>query len=121
MRAAGEDRPSGRAAPPGAAARARGGRRVEPVETKLAKTTRGATLILLYLYAELLAELPPQDTDFEEQDDAFAPGREKASPIAKVEATLASGSRARRRALLDRTASRGPYSRRWRRTRVRPG
>ncbi len=29
---------------------------------------------------------PPQDTEFEEQDDAFAPGREKASPVAKVEA-----------------------------------
>jgi hypothetical protein len=29
---------------------------------------------------------PSQDTEFEEQDDAFAPGREKASPVAKVEA-----------------------------------
>jgi len=29
---------------------------------------------------------PPQDTEFEEQDDAFAPGREKASSVAKVEA-----------------------------------
>ena len=31
--------------------------RYEPVETKLAKTTRGATLIQLCLYADLLAEL----------------------------------------------------------------
>ena len=29
----------------------------EPVETKLAKTTRGATLIQLCLYADLLAEV----------------------------------------------------------------
>ncbi|HEX9608114.1 MAG TPA: TM0106 family RecB-like putative nuclease [Gemmatimonadaceae bacterium] len=29
---------------------------------------------------------PPQDTEFEEQDDALAPGSEKASPVAKVEA-----------------------------------
>lgn len=28
---------------------------------------------------------PPQDTDFEEQDDAYEPGSEKVSPIAKVE------------------------------------
>src|SRR5262249_31383046 len=31
--------------------------RYEAVETKLAKETRGATLIQLYLYAELVAEL----------------------------------------------------------------
>lgn len=34
-----------------------GGWRYEPVETKLAKETRGATLIQLCLYAELLAEI----------------------------------------------------------------
>jgi uncharacterized protein len=31
-------------------------------------------------------QFPPQDTDFDEQDDAFEPGCEKPSPIAKVEA-----------------------------------
>ena len=31
-------------------------------------------------------QFPAQDTDFEEQDDAFEPGCEKPSPIAKVEA-----------------------------------
>ncbi len=29
---------------------------------------------------------PSQDTDFEEQDDAYEPGNEKPSPVAKVEA-----------------------------------
>ncbi|MGH9390950.1 MAG: TM0106 family RecB-like putative nuclease, partial [Vicinamibacteria bacterium] len=31
-------------------------------------------------------QFPPQDTDFDEQDDAFEPGSEKPSPVAKVEA-----------------------------------
>ncbi|MGH2375550.1 MAG: DEAD/DEAH box helicase [bacterium] len=31
-------------------------------------------------------QFPPQDTDFDEQDDAFEPRSEKPSPIAKVEA-----------------------------------
>ena len=52
--------------------------RYEPVETKLAKETRGATLIQLCLYAELLAELqgsPPAELQVVVPDKNFVPER----------------------------------------------
>lgn len=47
-------------------------------ETRLETTKRG---VVVDRY-----RFPPQDTEFEDGDDAFAPGSEKASAIAKVEA-----------------------------------
>ena len=55
-----------------------GGWRYEPVETKLAKETRGATLIQLCLYAELLAEMQgaaPQLLRVVVPDAGFEPER----------------------------------------------
>jgi uncharacterized protein len=47
-------------------------------ERRLETTKRGAVIDRY--------QFPPQDTELEEQDDAFAPGREKPSPVARVEA-----------------------------------
>jgi predicted RecB family nuclease len=47
-------------------------------ERRLEKTKRG---VVVDRY-----QFPPQDTEFEEQDDVFEPGSEKPSPVAKVEA-----------------------------------
>jgi uncharacterized protein len=52
--------------------------RYEPVETKLAKETHGATLIQLCLYAELLAELqgaPPEQLHVVVPERNFVPER----------------------------------------------